>query len=154
MAMVCAVPNWVQVWPSGEMEPEKALPLRSIFTQYGGATFVAGIGVRRSAVGREPPLEAGAVARRAIAVGGDGHVGMGRAGRQALANHDAALGPGVRAGADADDPGDHRAVAAEGLVGIVELIAVVPDVRAGTAQRVGLGRLDRRSGRPWGPPGP
>src|SRR5512145_1492551 len=38
IVIVWAVPNCVQVTPSGEMKPEKALPLRSILTQYGAAT--------------------------------------------------------------------------------------------------------------------
>ena len=65
IVIVWASPNWVQVLPSGEMEPVKLLPVRSTFTQYGAAIAGGGlVVVGRGAAGGQPPLEAGAVAGR------------------------------------------------------------------------------------------
>ena len=43
IVIVWAVPNCVQVLPSGEIEPVKLLPLRSTLTQYGAAIAGAGL---------------------------------------------------------------------------------------------------------------
>ena len=52
------------------------------------------------------------------------------AGVKALADHHAALGPAIRAFAHIDHASDHRAIANEFHVVVLECIGVVPDVVA------------------------
>ena len=143
MVIVWGVPNAVQVLPSGEIEPVKLLPLRSIFTQYGAATTAPVLSLlveTPSAVSRRwklaplpAPLPPGVMGMKAWV----------EPALDALADHDTALGPDV-AVADALDAGDHRAVAGESLIGKAELVGVVPDVRAdGVHQHVAGGQFHK-----------
>ena len=97
------------------------------------------------------------IARCAVAVGRDDHHGVLGAGGRLIANHDAALGPGVAACALADDAGGDRAVAGELFVHELEGIGVVPDVVAvardfeGVVLGLGLA-LCRRANRLTPPP--
>ena len=108
-----------------------ALDLHPVRSRHDRAGVVV---VGRSAVGREPVLEAGAVAGAAAA----GVMGM-KAWVEPGSMLWRIMTPPLAQTLllhDALDAGDHRAVAGEGLVGKAELVGGVPDVRAdGVHQR-------------------
>ncbi len=85
-------------------------------------------------------LETASVRSGTIGVGGhDINPSELRPGSERLADHHAGLGPVVGL-LDALDPCDNRAWAGEYLVGKVEFVRYVPDIRAGGGHRINANR--------------